>query len=156
MSVSFILDRGKYFSSENPFLRTKSLSCLPPFGMNENDLSWHELVSKKEEFLHILRILNHYYEMRGETKSKQFGFRRLLADSDPNSVQIFFAKIGPFEYQVACRILPNEETETWIHVDGIAEERERLRQIGNTEHPVFSLVCLGDLFSISVPTLLSI
>lgn len=124
--------------------------------MNDVELEWRELVTKKEEFLHILRILNHYYEMRGETKSKQFGFRRLLADSDPNTVQIFFAKIGSFEYQVACRLLPNEDTETWIHIDGIAEEREKLRGIGNTEHPVFSLVCLGDLFEISVPTLLSI
>ncbi|EOQ90239.1 hypothetical protein LEP1GSC202_0518 [Leptospira yanagawae serovar Saopaulo str. Sao Paulo = ATCC 700523] len=124
--------------------------------MTEKDLEWRELVNKKEEFLHILRILNHYYEMRGETKSKQFGFRRQLADSDPNRVQIFFAKIGNFEYQVACRILPNEDTETWIHIDGIAEERERLLTIGNTEHPVFSLVCLGDLFKIAVPTLLSI
>ncbi|MGV3665842.1 MAG: LIC_13246 family protein [Leptospira bouyouniensis] len=124
--------------------------------MNEDDLTWRELVTKKEEFLHILRILNHYYEMRGETKSNQFAFRRQLADSDPNSVQIFFARLGPFEYQVACRILPNEETQTWIHIDGIAEERERLKQIGNNEHPVFSLVCLGDLFGISVPSLLSI
>lgn len=124
--------------------------------MNDTDLTWRELITKKEEFLHILRILNHYYEMRGETKSKQFGFRQKLADSDPKHVQIFFAKLGTYEYQVSCRILPSDDLETWIHIDGIAEERERLTQIGNTDHPVFSLVCLGDLFTISVPTHISL
>ncbi|PJZ44018.1 LIC_13246 family protein [Leptospira brenneri] len=120
--------------------------------MKETDQPWRELVTKKEEFLHILRILNHYYEMRGETKSKQFVFRRRLADSSPDLVQIFFSKLGTFEYQVACRLLPEEHIETWIHIDGIAEERERLKQIGNTEHPVFSLVCLGDLFALTLPS----
>ncbi|MCG6144539.1 LIC_13246 family protein [Leptospira bandrabouensis] len=124
--------------------------------MKETEVLWRELVTKKDEFLHILRILNHYYEMRGETKSKQFAFRRHLADSPPESVQIFFSRLGPYEYQVACRILPEEQTETWIHIDGIAEERERLKQIGNTEHPVFSLVCLGDLFALSEPSTVSI
>ncbi|MCT8334732.1 hypothetical protein NUH30_13690 [Leptospira sp. 85282-16] len=124
--------------------------------MKETEVLWRELVTKKEEFLHILRILNHYYEMRGETKSKQFAFRRSLADSAPESVQIFFSRLGPFEYQVACRILPEEQIETWIHIDGIAEERERLKQIGNTEHPVFSLVCLGDLFALTLPSTISI
>ncbi|EMJ88125.1 LIC_13246 family protein [Leptospira meyeri] len=124
--------------------------------MKETEVLWRELVTKKEEFLHILRILNHYYEMRGETKSKQYAFRRHLADSSPESVQIFFSKLGPFEYQVACRILPEEQVETWIHIDGIAEERERLKQIGNTEHPVFSLVCLGDLFALTLPSTIRI
>ncbi|MCG6140564.1 hypothetical protein EHR01_09800 [Leptospira mtsangambouensis] len=124
--------------------------------MKETEVLWRELVTKKEEFLHILRILNHYYEMRGETKSKQYAFRRHLADSSPESVQIFFSKLGPFEYQVACRVLPEEQVETWIHIDGIAEERERLKQIGNTEHPVFSLVCLGDLFALTLPSTLRI
>ncbi|TGK86298.1 hypothetical protein EHQ23_07795 [Leptospira bourretii] len=124
--------------------------------MKETEVLWRELVTKKEEFLHILRILNHYYEMRGETKSKQYAFRRHLADSSPESVQIFFSRLGPFEYQVACRVLPEEQVETWIHIDGIAEERERLKQIGNTEHPVFSLVCLGDLFALTLPSTLRI
>ncbi|MCW7494585.1 hypothetical protein ND861_18010 [Leptospira sp. 2 VSF19] len=124
--------------------------------MKETEVLWRELVTKKDEFLHILRILNHYYEMRGETKSKQFAFRSHLANSPPESVQIFFSRLGPFEYQVACRILPKEEIETWIHIDGIAEERERLKQIGNTEHPVFSLVCLGDLFALSEPSTVTI
>lgn len=124
--------------------------------MKETEVLWRELVTKKEEFLHILRILNHYYEMRGETKSKQYAFRRHLADSSPESVQIFFSRLGPFEYQVACRVLPEDQVETWIHIDGIAEERERLKQIGNTEHPVFSLVCLGDLFALTLPSTLRI
>ncbi|EKJ87252.1 hypothetical protein CLV96_2809 [Leptospira meyeri] len=124
--------------------------------MKETEVLWRELVTKKEEFLHILRILNHYYEMRGETKSKQYAFRRHLVESSPESVQIFFSKLGPFEYQVACRILPEEQVETWIHIDGIAEERERLKQIGNTEHPVFSLVCLGDLFALTLPSTIRI
>lgn len=74
----------------------------------------------------------------------------------PNRYKSFFQKLGPFEYQVACRVLPEEQVETWIHIDGIAEERERLKQIGNTEHPVFSLVCLGDLFALTLPSTLRI
>lgn len=63
--------------------------------MKETEVLWRELVTKKDEFLHILRILNHYYEMQGETKSKQFAFRRHLADSPPESVQIFSQGLAP-------------------------------------------------------------
>ncbi len=120
--------------------------------MNEIKNKWRELTTKKDEFLHILRILNHYYEMRGENRSERFIFRETLVRTDPGDIQIYFSKIGEYEYQVACAIPKSAKIESWIHIDGIAEERMKMREVGNLEHPVFSLVCLGDLFQIAVET----
>lgn len=119
--------------------------------MNETNLSWREIQKSKSEFLHILRILNHYYEMQGGRKHSQDEFRKLVTETNPEQVKIYVNRLGIYEYQVACTYLPESQTETWIHIDGIAEERARLTELGNTDHPVFSLVCLGDLFGEATP-----
>ncbi len=107
---------------------------------------WKELVERKDEFLHILRILNHYYETKGQTESQLYQFRRDLVDRSPESIRIFLSQIGTYEYFVQASLsLGTDAMETWVHIDGIAEERDRLREIGNLEHPVFSITCLGDL-----------
>lgn len=111
------------------------------------EADWKELTSRKDEFLHILRILNHYYEMRGQTRNDLYSFRQKLVESPPDSITIYLAKIGPYEYFVRGSLERNfEASESWIHIDGIAEERDKFRDLGNLEHPVFSITCLGDLF----------
>lgn len=120
--------------------------------MNENESKWRELQERKDEFLHILRILNHYYEMRGETKTERFRFREKLVKMDPNEIQIFFSKLGTYEYQVACATKKNPKLESWIHIDGIDEERARMSAVGKMDHPVFTLVCLGDLYQTAKDT----
>ncbi|MDF3820435.1 hypothetical protein P3G55_11015 [Leptospira sp. 96542] len=114
--------------------------------METTNSQWRELKVRKEEFLHILRILNHYYEMRGETRSPQFQFRCQLVGSATDQVRIFFSRLGDYEFQVACSLGQEGPFETWIHIDGIAEERSKLKGIGQSDHPVFQLVCLSDLF----------
>lgn len=111
------------------------------------DVDWRELLERKDDFLHILRILNHYYENQSQTKNQLYLFRKELVERDPETIRIFLAKIGTYEYFVSASLsLDPNETETWIHVDGIAEEREKLKAIPNLDHPVFSLVCMSDLF----------
>ncbi len=111
------------------------------------EAEWKELVSRKDEFLHILRILNHYYEMTGKTKNDLFAFRNKLVNLPPDTVSIYLSKIGPYEYFVrACLDQKFETAETWVHIDGIAEERAKFIEIGNQNHPVFSITCLQDLY----------
>jgi hypothetical protein len=111
------------------------------------DSEWKELTSRKDEFLHILRILNHYYEMQSQTKNELYLFRRNLVERPPEQIRIFFSKIGTYEFFVSVsQSLDLDALKTWLHMDGIAEERERFREIGNMDHPVFSITCLSDLF----------
>ncbi|TGN18929.1 LIC_13246 family protein [Leptospira idonii] len=115
--------------------------------MSQSTQEWKELTSKKEEFLHILRVLNHYYERIGTKVTDLFLFRQRLVQSDPSLVKIYLSKIGAYEYFVKASLeTENSEPQTWLHIDGIAEERNRMKEIGNKEHPVFHITCLSDLF----------
>ncbi|WP_246047525.1 LIC_13246 family protein [Leptospira ilyithenensis] len=109
---------------------------------------WRELTSRKEEFQHILRVLNHYYETCNIQNTKLQKFRQALVESPIAKIRVFLSKIGDYEYYVSACILESSfPTNTWIHIDGISEERSRMVLIGNLEHPVFSITSLGDLFS---------
>ncbi|WP_411823712.1 LIC_13246 family protein [Leptospira sp. 'Mane'] len=111
-------------------------------------IAWRELTSRKEEFQHILRVLNHYYEACSIQNTKLQKFRQVLVESPAAKIRVFLSKIGDYEYYVsACILTRSPETQTWIHVDGISEERSRMLAIGNRNHPVFSITSLGDLFS---------
>ncbi|MDZ4726008.1 MAG: hypothetical protein SH817_07615 [Leptospira sp.] len=114
---------------------------------NTQGTEWKELVERKDEFLHILRILNHYYESGAKIKNPLYQFRKDLVELPPKSIRIFLASIGKFEYFVQASKTPDlENRESWVHIDGISEERMRLRELGNLDHPVFSITCLGDLY----------
>lgn len=115
---------------------------------------WIELMERKDEFLHILRILNHYYEMQSQTKNHLYEFRRQLVDSPPQKIQIFLSKIGKYEYFVKASLASGSgDFETWVHIDGIAEERDNLKVIGKIDHPVFSITCLTDLYESATQTM---
>ncbi|MCG9876488.1 MAG: hypothetical protein MH321_17065 [Leptospiraceae bacterium] len=112
---------------------------------------WKELVERKSDFQHILRVLNRYYENR--EFSAQLGeshfFRKKLTEESENNFKIFIKKFGNYEYLIHAEINPSlqsVEKETWIHIDGISEEREQLEKQGITEHPLFSIIGVGDLF----------
>ncbi|MCZ8239180.1 MAG: hypothetical protein O9346_14460 [Leptospiraceae bacterium] len=112
---------------------------------------WKELVERKSDFQHILRVLNRYYENR--ESSAQLGqshfFRKRLTEESENNFKIFIKKFGNYEYLIHAEIhaaKQSMEKETWIHIDGISEEREQLEKQGITEHPLFSIIGVGDLF----------
>ncbi|PJE03919.1 MAG: hypothetical protein CK427_03530 [Leptospira sp.] len=112
---------------------------------------WKELVERKSDFQHILRVLNRYYENR--ESSAQLGqshfFRKRLTEESENNFKIFIKKFGNYEYLIHAEIhaaKQSMEKETWIHIDGISEEKEQLEKQGITEHPLFSIIGVGDLF----------
>lgn len=98
----------------------------------------------KTEFLRILKVLNHYYEMKGERDE----FRKSLESISEDQIILEVSKLGKFEYQVTASV-KDGESQTWIHIDGISEERERFAKF--PEHPVFSLTSMGDLFESAIP-----
>ena len=100
---------------------------------------------EKAEFIKILKILNHYYSMRGD-KGKDFQFREFLIKSQLEDFSIEAEKLSKFEYQITATTITGDSRQ-WIHLDGIAEERERFSD--KKDHPVFSITSLGDLFEAS-------
>ncbi|GBF50854.1 hypothetical protein LPTSP4_23810 [Leptospira ryugenii] len=117
--------------------------------MSESEECWYELTDRIDEFQNILRILNHYYEMLSTKVSPLFQFRKEVAGLASDQVQIFLSPLGKYEFQIACKVPKQNRCETWIHLDGIQEERDRLQANGIHEHPVFQIVCLNDLFQAS-------
>lgn len=109
---------------------------------------WKELVSRKQEFQHILRVLNNYYEMVAKAKSASRDFRKKLAE-EPNAegFRVFFKKFGKYEFEVLAFLErePREE-ERWFHLDGIQEERDKLLELKKDNHPVFQIICVEDLY----------
>lgn len=111
---------------------------------------WMELNESKSEFQHILRVLNRYYEARDaqSLKNTSHEFRKELSEKKESEFQVFLKKFGEFEFLVHAKIgkKPLQKSDTWIHIDGIAEEREQLLKSGITDHPIFSIVGLRDLY----------
>ena len=105
---------------------------------------WVKLTPKKtKEFKEILKVLSRYYNALTSTKSKGQIFRDNLSVAESGS--IYLKKFGNYEYQIFAML--GEEYDTWIHMDGIAEEREEVTKKGITEHPVFKITCVGDLYN---------
>lgn len=71
-------------------------------------------------------------------------FRKNIVDSDPKEFSVEVSQLEECEFLVRC-ILPGLSQE-WILLDGIAQERECLRQKGIHNHPFFDLVCMSDLY----------
>ena len=97
-----------------------------------------------DDFLHILRVLNHYYQHSGEPLSPLAEFRRDVVKASPDTVGVRLDMIGENEFMVMATL--GDRTESWIHIDGIQSERVKLADAGNLTHPVFSIVCLTDIF----------
>lgn len=112
---------------------------------------WKELKKKKDEFQKILAVLNRYYHRSGEELTQSQLFREKVASANKENIRIFLQKFGKYEYLILVKIFEQEEwrEDSWIHVDGIQEEREQLKRRGLLNHPVFSITCLTDLYKIA-------
>lgn len=116
----------------------------------ESSKEWVKLTPKKVvEFKGILKVLGKYYNAISSdaTKSKGQIFRDNLSVAEGGS--IYLKKFGNYEYLVFAKI--GEEHDTWIHMDGISEEREQFTAKGIKEHPVFNITCVGDLYGNEQP-----
>lgn len=109
---------------------------------------WKKVGSKQvEDFQKILKVLVRFHDAvlsEGE-KSQSHEFRKRLSEmvvmERTRKVQIYLRKFGKYEYLVYADM--NGETESWLHVDGIAEEREQLK---GKDHPVHTIVCMSDIY----------
>jgi hypothetical protein len=99
-----------------------------------------------EKLQEIIRILNQYYNsFNGKEKSVSQTFREYVEKESFENLKIVVRKINNYEYIISAEIL-HRGKDSWIHIDGITEERNLLKDRGITNHPVFNIVSLGDIF----------
>jgi hypothetical protein len=97
------------------------------------------------ELQKIVKALNRYYNSFNKEKSVSQSFRELVEQSQPENLKIEVRKFGSYEYLINAEIL-HRGKDSWIHMDGISQERDELRKREILNHPVFKIVSLGDIF----------
>lgn len=65
------------------------------------------------------------------------------------SFRVYLKRFGNYEYLVTAEIIEGNSSrmDSWIHVDGIKQERDELLSQGNLSHPVHAVISLSDLYS---------
>ena len=108
--------------------------------------TWKEIKEEtdKKEFQAIIHILNRYYSLNGVKNE----FREKLVLSNSESFTVKLKAMAGNAFSVLVEL--NNVLETWIHLDGIVEERKTMTEKGNLDHPVFKIVCLTDLYKKAV------
>jgi hypothetical protein len=101
------------------------------------------------EFIKIVKVLNNYYnnmyKYTSDPKTASHVFRENLVSASLDEIKfIHIENIDKFTYKI-CVEMVNGNSQEWIHVDGIAEERIELRKRNIESHPVFSITCLEDI-----------
>ena len=109
--------------------------------------TWKEIKEEtdKKEFQAIIHIVNKYYALNNGVKN-EFREKLVLSNSENFSVKLKLMAGNTFSVLVEL----NNVLETWVHIDGIVEERETMTEKGNLDHPVFKIVCLTDLYENAV------
>ncbi len=114
--------------------------------------AWFELIQQKEDFKNIVSILNRYYDLQASANHPSLAhlFRQEIVKSETANLRIFLKKFGSFEFLVVVEISSDsgKKMDSWIHIDGITQERIHLKQKGKLEHPVFRITSLEDLFQL--------
>jgi hypothetical protein len=118
---------------------------------NCSDLKWRLLGKRKKEFIDMLSILNRYYRLRsdGEVSESQ-KFRDEVLSKKKSEFRVFLKRFGEYEFLIYLEIKDKKSKrgDSWIHIDGIKQERDFLIAKGNCDsnHPVFNIICLSDLY----------
>lgn len=110
---------------------------------------WFKIPNKKKsDFQHILNVLNKYYESINKTDNTLLEFRKNLCKKKKSEFDVYLKKIDKYVFltQIKLKNIPIDTNHKWIHIDGIEEEKDKFKSLGNTDHPVFSIVCLTDIF----------
>ena len=98
------------------------------------------------EFQKIVKILNKYYNTLGSIpKSNSTLFRQKIVEAPASKLTISLSQNDKYTYTVQATYL--QETYEWIHIDGIQEERDQFQEKEITDHPVFQITCLTDLYT---------
>ena len=109
--------------------------------------NWKEIKNEtdKKEFQKIIHILNRYYSLNNGAKNE---FREKLVLSNSQSFTVKLKSMEGNAFSVLVEM--DNVLETWIHLDGIVEERKIMTEKANLDHPVFKIVCLTDLYKNAV------
>lgn len=114
--------------------------------MDSLEGNWVDLTEESvSEFQKIVNVLNRYYEAfaKKDEISDTQKFRKFICTVPSTDLKVQVKKFGEFEFLIKAE--SGERSDSWIHVDGIAEERKGL-QNSNPNHPVFGITCLSDLY----------
>jgi|JI9StandDraft_2_1071091.scaffolds.fasta_scaffold40571_3 hypothetical protein len=116
----------------------------------KNNSYWFELMQEKEEFKRIVSILNRFYNLQPSAKhpTPAHVFREEIVLAEVDKLRIFLKKFGSFEFLVVVEIATElgKKMDSWIHIDGIAQERLIMKEKGKLDHPVFKITSLDDLY----------
>ena len=63
-----------------------------------------------------------------------------------NKLQIFLKRNSEYEFKICVIIKETKEINWWYHIDGILEDRHEYQKENITNHPVFFIICINDLF----------
>lgn len=118
---------------------------------------WLEIKEEdKKDFLQIIRVLNRFYnESIPKVKwSESMVFRNQLVLLEESEFRVFLKKIGEYEFLVSVFTKSGVLTknESWLHIDGIKQERDNFIKTGVNNHPAFTVVCLTDLYEKGIVT----
>lgn len=92
-------------------------------------------------FIRILNVLNRYYELQKDKKINGIEFRKKIVESNGEGLKIYLKKFKEYGFMVHVKLL--DEQNSWIHIDGIAEERKQVKH----NHPILEIDCLSDIFT---------
>jgi len=108
----------------------------------EQETKWKTIPQEHlVRFIRILNVLNRYYESQEGKKIYGLEFRKKIVESNHADLSVYLKQFGEYEFMVHAKLL--DEHGSWIHIDGIAEER---KQVG-PNHPIFEIDCLSDIFA---------
>lgn len=99
-------------------------------------------------FIRILNVLNRYYELQKDKKIDGLGFRKKIVESNGESLNVYLKQFEEYSFMVHVKLL--DEQGSWIHIDGIAEERKQIEIFSfltSPNHPIFEIDCLSDIFA---------
>jgi len=117
---------------------------------SKKQTGWYELIAEKEEFKNIVRILNRYYNLNPSENhpSPAHTFREDIVQAKLDELRIFLKKFGSYEYLVVVEISTEKgaRMDSWIHIDGVSQERIVMTEKGKLDHPVFRIISMEDLF----------
>lgn len=107
---------------------------------------WKKLISRKDEFTNIVSVLNQFYVAKTPYSklSNSQKLRIQLEKEGFKNFEAFLKKLGEHDFLIYLKA--DGKYESWIHIDGIQEERDRFTIEGMKDHPVFEIVCISDLF----------
>ncbi|AXR59813.1 LIC_13246 family protein [Leptospira mayottensis] len=114
--------------------------------IDPNRGKWMKLISRKNNFRKIVSTLNDFYIPKIPFSKLAEGqkMRIRLAQKKVKKFEVFLKKVSGYEFIIFLQI--ENQFESWIHVDGIQEEKDRFLKEGKNDHPIFEHISISDLY----------